>query len=221
MTLMHWGILGLAYLVGSIPFGVLVARSRGVDIMKVGSGNVGATNVYRTLGKGPGLTVFLLDVLKGAFPSAYAAYLFHDKPFGFAAGIAAVVGHAFSPWLKFRGGKGIATGLGALFGNTPIVALITFGTFLLVLVTTRYVSIASLVASFAIIPYGIAFGEPWPVLLGFTGLAIFVLVKHRPNIERLRAGTELKFSFGGPKKEEAPPAGEPAETPPERNGEGD
>ena len=126
---MSWLLISLGFALGSIPFGFMVAKAKGVDIREVGSGNIGATNVMRVLGKGPGIAVLLLDVLKGLIPSLCGHLIFHDKQIAFAAGVAAVFGHTFSPFLKFKGGKGIATGLGALLGSSPFVGLAAFSVF--------------------------------------------------------------------------------------------
>lgn len=163
--------------------------------MSVGSGNVGATNVYRTLGWGPGLSVFLLDVAKGALPAFVALLLLHDKTFAFAVGMVAVLGHGFSPWLKFKGGKGIATGLGALLGSSPLVAVSVFGAFVAVLAVTRYVSLASILAAASLVGFGVLFHDPAPMLIGYSLLFVFVLIKHTSNITRLIAGSERKFSL--------------------------
>lgn len=197
MTVDHLLFILGAYLVGAIPFGVLVARARGVDIMKVGSGNTGATNVWRTLGKGPGLVVFALDVAKGLIPAAFATQHFGRADVGLGMGLVAVLGHSFSPFLKFKGGKGIATGLGALIGSAPMVALCGFATFMVVLLATRYVSLGSMVAAASLLVWGWIFGSKPLVMAGLAVIATFVIVRHRPNIVRLREGTESKFDFKG------------------------
>lgn len=193
------------YLLGSLPFGAWVARLKGVDITQVGSGNIGATNVVRTLGWGPGLVVFALDVAKGWGPS-FAAFLLAPiagmEPMDQAicAGIAAVMGHTFSPFLKFKGGKGVATALGAVLGASPLIAGVGFGTFLLVLGVSRYVSLSSVVAVSVVIVFAFAFRYP-PVFTGVvTAICLYVIVKHRANMARLRTGTEPKL--GQKKKEE-------------------
>ena len=189
----------VGYLLGSIPFGVIIARAKGVDIMSKGSGNVGATNVYRTLGKGPGLTVFALDVLKGLLPAG-GTYLLTDVQWiAFAAGMASIVGHSLSPWIGFKGGKGIATGLGALLGSTPAVALSAFGVFLVFLGATSYVSLASLLAAAVLAPFGYLYGDGLPLVYSYLGLAAFIVWRHRANIRRLLKGEEPKFSFAAKK----------------------
>ena len=205
-------LLIVAYLVGGIPFGVLVARARGVDILKVGSGNIGATNVGRVLGKGPGLAVWGLDVLKSLLPTLVAraalplgAGILAPETCWFLVGAAAILGHCASPFLGFRGGKGISTALGAMVGTAPLVALGCFVLFALVLGTTRYMAIASTVGVFSVVVFAAIFGVTPQLVPVFLLLALFVLYRHRTNFARLQAGTEPKFSFS---KAGAPPDGD-------------
>ena len=206
-------LLVASYAVGSVPFGMLVAKAQGIDLMQAGSGNIGATNVGRVLGKGPGVAVLLLDVAKGFVPSFAFPMLAGPEPnlvwtrheFGLICGIAAILGHMFSPFLKFKGGKGIATGLGMLLGATPVVGLVALVTFVVVVAISRIVSVASLVAITAMVTAGFVVEKSawfWSVL-GLLWLSI--TVKHKPNIERLLKGEEPKFSFGKPKP--SPPEG--------------
>jgi glycerol-3-phosphate acyltransferase PlsY len=183
-----------AYFIGAIPFGFLIARLKGVDILKMGSGNIGATNVIRVLGKKLGLTVFALDVLKGFIPT-FCAYLFCGRSdlVAFCVGMGAVAGHCLSPFLRFKGGKGVATGLGVLFGACPLVAVSAFGVFVLILGFSRFVSLSSIVASVALIPLGVAFHVHAALLWAFAALALFVIYRHRANLKRLREGAEPKF----------------------------
>lgn len=197
MTIQQIWILLLGYAVGSIPVGVLVAKRYGVDLMKVGSGNVGATNVGRVIGKGPGLFVFLMDVAKGWIPGFTATMLGEPKDFALLAGISAIIGHSFSPFLKFKGGKGIATGLGAFLGSTPIVALSAFSVFLVLFGTIRWVSVGSLAAAVSLPIFGFLFKDPTSVIVGEGLITIFIWIRHIPNIKRLMAGTEPKFRWGG------------------------
>lgn len=185
-----------AYLVGAVPFGVLVARARGVDILHVGSGNIGATNVWRTLGMGPGLVVFALDVAKGLAPALALGWYTGNALQALLGGLAAVAGHSLSPFLRFRGGKGVSTGLGALLGSVPEVAGVAFAVFAIVLLATRWVSLGSILASLALVGASWAMREdPW--IVGLCALlAAFVVFKHRGNIRRLLSGTEPKFTFG-------------------------
>lgn len=179
-----------AFLLGSIPFGFLAGRLRGVDIRKHGSGNIGATNVMRELGVVPGVAVLLLDVLKGLIPVLLARRWELDAWWVMGAGLLAITGHTFSPFLAFRGGKGIATSLGVLLGLSPVVAAASLGLFLWAAWLTRYVSLGSLVAAptqallFWLLPHPLPYR-----LLGLLA-ALFVIAKHRGNIERLRSGTE-------------------------------
>ncbi len=186
-----------AFLLGSVPFGVLVAKSKGIDILNTGSRSIGATNVYRTLGRGPGFFVLVLDVLKGLIPALLARIWFPDPIFPFGIGLCAVVGHSLSPWLKFRGGKGIATGVGALLGSIPLVALSGLAFFLICLLLTRYVSVGSIVAALFLAPLGYAFGLPIAMTITLALLGLFVVYRHKSNIIRLMNGTEPKFDWGG------------------------
>lgn len=185
----------VAYGLGAIPFGVLIARSRGIDLFKVGSGNVGATNVKRALGKGPALLVFALDVLKGAAPAVGARLLTGSPEWALAAGLAAIAGHCLSPFLRFRGGKGVATGLGMLSGAAPLVAVSALGLFLASMAVWRYVSLSSIVAAASLLPLGLLYGDSPVMLASYGVLGVFVIWRHRANIARLRNGTESKFEW--------------------------
>lgn len=189
----------IGFLAGSIPFGLLVARSKGVDIRKHGSGNIGATNVLRVVGKPYGIAVFVLDFLKGLGPVILAGQAATLSPtLAIATGLLAILGHNYSPWVGFKGGKGIATSAGVLAGLFPIalaVGLLVWG---LVFKTTKYVSLASMAAAAAIPATEIvrsAMAGKWePVSLGFTLLiAVLAIWRHRSNIRHLRAGTEHRF----------------------------
>lgn len=196
-----------SYLLGSIPFGVLIARAKGIDLMKVGSGNTGATNAMRVLGKGPGFLVFALDLLKGLIPPLVGRWLFPDRQeFWMFAGSMAIIGHSFSPFLKFKGGKGISSALGMTLGTSPFVALSAFVVFSISLRTSRYMSLASMIAIISTIPLGLLFKDsPW-VIGGYSVMIVFIVYRHRANIKRLKEGTEPKFRFGKtvepPKSEE-------------------
>lgn len=203
----------ISYCLGSIPFGLLVARTQGVDIMNVGSGNIGATNVIRALGAKFGLLVFGLDVLKGAVPGILAHFLVTEKTYSvdpqawaFLFGCIAMMGHMFSPFLKFKGGKGIATGLGATLGSIPVTGLLAFGAMIIVTAFSRYVSLGSLVAVALTIPLSIFVVKDSPQVLPFlVTLVIFIFYKHRTNIQRLIQGTENKFTFRKNEKVEQDP----------------
>lgn len=191
-----------AFLVGSIPTGYLVARARGVDIRQHGSGNIGATNVLRTLGKPLGVFVFVADALKG-FAAVWLAQRLGNAELsawlGIAAAVAVIAGHNYTPWLGFRGGKGIATSAGVLLALTPWTVPVIVAVWFIVFKTTRYVSIASIAASIAV-PLSVA-GLWWGNVAGNAPLLGFAIVisalaiwRHRSNIRRLREGTETRFT---------------------------
>ncbi len=191
-----------AFLLGSFPTGYLVARARGVDIREHGSGNIGATNVLRTLGKPLGVLVFAIDALKG-FSAVWIALRLGDAGtsawLGIVAAVAVIVGHNYTPWLGFKGGKGIATSAGVLLGLTPWTVLIITVVWLISFKVTRYVSVASIAASVAV-PLSVA-GLWWAGAGGNAPLLGFALVisalaiwRHRSNILRLRDGTEPRFT---------------------------
>lgn len=192
-------LCALSFLAGSIPFGWIAGRMKGMDIRQHGSGNIGATNVKRVLGWGPGLTVFALDVLKGAI-AGIAAAIWPDLAGGLAfadaaliTGICAFLGHMFTPWLGFKGGKGIATGLGAYLGASWIVGLSGFGAFVLLLLAFRYVSLASLLASALVLVLAVVLVQT-PVFIVLTSVAVgLIFWSHRANIGRLAKGQEPKF----------------------------
>lgn len=200
---MTFSLLLLAsYLLGAVPVGVLVARARGVDILKVGSGNIGATNVGRVLGTKAGIAVWALDVLKALVPVMVARALLHgrlgplDLQTGwFLVGGAAILGHCASPFLGFRGGKGISTALGAIVGTAPPVALCCFALFAVLLRVPGYMSFAAMVGVAAVIPFALLFGVTPQLMPVFALLTLFVVYRHRANILRLIDGTEPKFSF--------------------------
>jgi glycerol-3-phosphate acyltransferase PlsY len=195
-------LLVVAYLVGSIPFGLVVGRLfYGVDVRQHGSGNVGTTNVFRVLGKKAGVAVLICDMLKGYIPAAIAAALF-DPWFAIFIAAAPVVGHIYSIFLKGRGGKGIATGAAVVLALVPVVFAIILGVWIVLLLTTRYVSVASLAASFLVPVLTIAFREPLPYEIAGVLVAIIVWWAHRGNIQRLLAGEEnrvrLPWTSGRP-----------------------
>jgi len=192
------------YFLGSIPTGYLVAKSRGVDIRTVGSKNMGATNVFRILGKAPGIFVLLMDGLKGYAACAWVPGALlellrlanPDPPTShLIAGIAAVLGHNYTFWLNFKGGKGIATTGGVFLALAPAAVLVALAAWTIVFVFTRYVSAASLVAAVAL-PTAVCLTQRnWPLRIIAILLGIMAIYKHRANIERLRNGTENRISF--------------------------
>ena len=186
-------VLVLAYLFGSIPAGVLVARTYGVDIRKVGSGNIGATNVLRTLGWGPALVVAFFDVFKGGIAVLIArASGLEDWLLGGVA-LAAILGHNYSLFLGFKGGKGVATSFGTLLFLDPILALWTFPIGVSVMLITRYVSAGSMAGSVAATVLALALGRPpWEVATVFL-MAALIFWTHRENLKRLWEGTERRL----------------------------
>lgn len=191
-----------AYFLGALPFGVLISSALGVDIMTKGSGNIGATNVGREVGKLPSLIVFVADLLKGFVPAFVGGSALGGTSFSpewaVACGFVAVLGHSFSPALGFKGGKGVSSSLGVVFAATPVLALIGLGAFVLLMLLTQYVSLSSLVACFSL-PIMAVLMKDSVVLVGFyAALALYILVRHRANIARLISRQEPKFRFKKP-----------------------
>jgi acyl phosphate:glycerol-3-phosphate acyltransferase len=189
-----------AYLLGSVPFGLIAGfRIKGLDLREHGSKNIGATNVFRVVGKKWGIAVLLLDAIKGYVACILPAFFGQDLvlPFQLLLGISAILGHSFPVWLKFKGGKGVATSLGVFLAIAWVPTLITFGLWILCFSITRIISISSLVAA-AIFPVMILWryaGTPGiRFLLPISiALAVFIFSTHRANIQRLRQGTEKKL----------------------------
>ncbi|WP_027481959.1 glycerol-3-phosphate 1-O-acyltransferase PlsY [Deinococcus pimensis] len=185
--------LVLAYLLGGIPAGAWVARARGVDIQKVGSGNTGATNVLRTLGWGPGLAVALFDILKGALVVVLARQLFDEPVIWALCGLLAVLGHNFSAFLRLKGGKGVATSLGTLVAIDPVAGSAALVIGFVCIVLTRFVSAGSMVGATAGLVVVLVLGRPWWEVLIVAVLAGLLVWQHRDNIRRLSSGTERRF----------------------------
>jgi len=220
----------IAFLLGSIPFGLLIAKSRGINIREHGSGNIGATNVLRIVGKKYGITCFVLDFLKGLIPAllGYNLYKFtgadetmtvgflrehafdmgtdqfRAQAFSVFTGLCAILGHNYSPWVNFKGGKGIATSAGVLAALMPVGLPILILIFFLTFKITRYVSLASIIGS-ASLPLVVLFGSwnhgklangTWnkPLLIFAIFIATMAIWKHRSNIKNLMNGTEYKFT---------------------------
>jgi glycerol-3-phosphate acyltransferase PlsY len=187
-----WLIIG--YLFGSIPFAVIIARARGVDIFKCGSGNPGATNVMRSVGKNEGRLCFLLDALKGFVPVLLAMLITKDSGFACAALVGSLLGHSFSFWIKFRGGKGVATTVGGLLALVPLVMFTGLLIWVAVFFASRYVSLASIVMAFWL-PFGAyLFHSSFSSLIVVTLVGALVILRHQKNIQRLLSGTENRFS---------------------------
>ncbi len=240
-SLIPWLIaITAAYLIGGIPFGVLIARSKGIDIRQHGSKNIGATNVWRVLGKKHGLLCFTLDFLKGAGPVLVAGIIFntlgaeslpaHTSWLWLGVAVASVVGHMHSPFLGFAGGKGVATGFGAMVAVWPHItaaALIALAVWIITLKIWKMVSISSCLAAIAM-PLAILLlstlarwpADPvtaWPYIALTTLVALLVIYKHRANLARVRAGTERRIGTPGSPGTSPPapptPSGTPAPRP--------
>jgi glycerol-3-phosphate acyltransferase PlsY len=204
-----------AYLLGSIPTGFLVGKAKGIDVRKVGSGNIGATNAFRILGKRAGIFVLVVDGLKGWVAVAYIPDVAHqifdsgglwDKPtwqwLKIIAAISVILGHNYTCWLKFKGGKGIATSAGVLAALVPVAMIISLATWVIVCVLTRYVSLASIAASL-ILPFAV-WAIPdygWNLVFITALMATLAIYKHKGNISRLLNGTENRLG-----RKKVPPA---------------
>ena len=203
-----------AYLLGAVPFGLIIAAAHGKDLRSIGSGNIGATNVSRALGRKWAYLCFCLDVLKGLVPTT-AAILLCSSPPGIAelflclsVGGAAILGHIFPIYVKFKGGKGVATSFGIALGLWPyytVCAAFAMAVWIAVVLIWRYVSLASIVASIAfplVLVLAIALNQSWdfinlwPLLTAATAIPLMVIIRHRENIKRLLAGTESKVLRG-------------------------
>jgi glycerol-3-phosphate acyltransferase PlsY len=204
----------VAYLLGSIPTGYLVAKSRGVDIRTVGSGNIGATNVFRILGKPAGIFVLTVDALKGFVSCYFVGRFIYQALVGpveedsaasdyleIIGGFLAIIGHNYTCWLKFKGGKGIATSAGVVLGLLPAALAVSLGVWLVTFALTRYVSLASIAGAF-VLPFATWWlvRSPRMIVVGAV-IGALAICKHRSNIQRLMNGTESRF---GKKKENAP-----------------
>jgi len=202
-TLLIAGLLVLAYLIGGIPFGYLLVRlTTGKDVRSIGSGNIGATNVLRTTGRGWGVLTLLLDVAKGYLAVWIMLRATHGSElFAGAAAVTVLIGHAFPVYLKFKGGKAMASYIGAGLCLAPAAVGVCAVVFVLVVTVWRYISIGSIVAS-AVFPLVVwlMYRPGWPLLAAIVAASALVIWRHRSNIQRLRAGTESVFRFGGKKQ---------------------
>ena len=195
MSLFVW-LIG-AYLVGSIPASLLVARiAKGIDIRQHGSGNPGATNVYRVCGPVPGIIAFAADFLKGFLPVLLALrYLGNGNPLSaLAVGLACILGHVFTVFLRFKGGKGVATGAGVFFALLPLPALFAFILFWVIFFLTGYISLSSIAAAVFLPAYCWISRVPTAVSIVVTAVAAIIIYRHRTNIRNLIEGKEYKFS---------------------------
>ncbi len=194
----YWWLLLGAYVIGATPFGFIAGKMKGIDIRQHGSGNIGATNVLRTLGKPIGITVLVMDILKGLLPVVFAQSLSDNSLVHVVTAIATILGHNYTFWLGFKGGKGIATTGGAVLPIMPFAIVAAVIVWIITVKTTRYVSVASIAAAITI-PLiitirGLIQNNLDAVVLGL-GLFVCILAiwKHRSNIGRLRRGEELQF----------------------------
>lgn len=200
------GVALISYLIGSVPAGYLAGRIAGIDIRKAGSGNIGATNLLRVLGKRYGYPVFLFDFAKGTAAVEISILIFKSihhaevsrELCAILAGVSSVIGHSYPMWLGFKGGKGVATSFGVVFGLIPLAALIAVMVWLITFGTTRYVSVASMTAALAL-PITVLVMLYVKLLSGLTlllfsiCLAAIVIWRHRSNLSRLMSGTEPRF----------------------------
>lgn len=192
-----------AYFFGAIPFALIIGKLHGVDIRKVGSGNVGATNVTRAVGPVQGKICFVLDLLKGAIPVLAAQILLPGNyAIAISAGAIAILGHMFPVYLKFKGGKGVSTGAGAALALAPLPLLCALVLWVVLFLVTRYVSVASIAAAAALPVFAFVFrflnignvtAKSMPVLIFFCAIAAITVYRHRSNIKRLLEGTENRF----------------------------
>ncbi len=200
----------VSYLLGSVPFGLIIARAHGKDLRNIGSGNIGATNLSRALGKKWAYFCFCLDVLKGMLPMLAGIKLISVPPniaelfLWLAAGTAAVLGHIFPIYIKFKGGKGVATSFGVALGLWPyytVCAAVSMAIWVVVVLAKRYISLASIVASivFPVVLILAILLAPtwnltnlWPLFIAAIAISLMVVIRHRENIKRLLAGTESK-----------------------------
>ncbi len=190
-----WMAIVAAYLVGAIPVGVILSRIHGKDPRNVGSGNIGATNVMRTAGKTTGLITLAGDIVKGLVPTLLASWYFPEPSVAASVGFAAFLGHLFPVYLKFRGGKGVATAMGVFLVLSPLSIGIGAVVFVLVLLVTRFVSLGSLVGTVCIPITMIFLPSPREYLFLSLATAILVFIKHKENIARLISGRENKIGL--------------------------
>ena len=191
---MRAAVILAGYLIGSIPFALIVARRRGTDLRQVGSGNLGAANVMRASGVTAGVLVAVLDMAKGAASVWLAARVSDGAELPAAAGLAAILGHIYPIWLRFRGGKGVATACGVFSVLTPLAVPPALAIFAVTVWLTKYISLGSVLASIALPPIAYALGSPAPAVLAAAAAAVIIVFRHRSNVLRLRMGTERRVS---------------------------
>lgn len=187
-------LLAAAFVIGSIPFGIITAKAHGIDLKKVGSGNIGATNVLRALGKRPAMITLLGDILKGTLAVAIGKYAGVGLIYEGLVGMSAILGHNFSIFLGFRGGKGVATSMGVLLLYIPYGAAVTIAIWILVVLITKYSSLGAIV-SFTLLPLNVLLIDSQDKTRFFIAVLIsfFIIIRHQDNIRRLLKGTERKI----------------------------
>ncbi len=197
------------YLLGAIPFGYLAGRAKGVDLRTLGSGNIGAANAFRNLGRSWGIGVMAGDIGKGVVGALIGRWL-TDDPWPIFVGAAVMVGAIFPVWLRFNGGKGVAAGGGVMIGLFPIVSACLLPLWLVIVLTSRMTSLASILTAAAFTPLALAFGYPWQYLILAGAMSLLVIVRHRANIRRLLTGKEARIELRKAKRAQTPatpPAG--------------
>jgi glycerol-3-phosphate acyltransferase PlsY len=180
------------YLLGSVPFAYLLSRRRGIDLRRVGSGNIGASNVLRTSGVRPAVVAMCLDVVKGAVAVLVAERLAVGAAAPVAAGVASVLGHVCPVWLRFRGGKGVATAAGVFAVIAPVALAVACGVFVVAVWVTRYISVGSLAGAISLVGLTALGEHPLVVPLGASLSAVIIISRHRANLRRLFSGTERR-----------------------------
>lgn len=190
-------LITVSYIIGSIPSGLILGKQIWhTDLREHGSKNIGATNAFRTLGKNAALLIFACDALKGAFGVWLGGYLLATPLALVLGGIAAIIGHNWSIFLGFKGGRGVATGLGVIAMLVPMITAIVFATWAVIVYLTRYVSLASIIAAACVPIWMIVLGEQTEIVVFGVIAALFVIVRHKANIVRLMNGTESKIKAG-------------------------
>lgn len=187
-------LLVFGYLIGAVPFSLLIGKwFYKIDLREHGSGNIGTTNTFRILGKKAGIIVLIMDMMKGAIP-VWTAMLINTDFHVFLPGLAAALGHVYSIFLKFKGGKAVATSAGAVLAYNPLMFAILLSVFLLTLKTSKYVSLSSIVSAVLFFILSLVFWDP--LLIGFSFIiAVVIVVRHISNIRRIMDGTESKITF--------------------------
>jgi glycerol-3-phosphate acyltransferase PlsY len=202
MILLFFGLI-ISYLIGSIPTAYIFGRLfKGIDIRKYGSGNVGATNVFRVIGRLPGIIVLVIDILKGLLCVTYVASAFlyiapltRPELYRVLTGLTVILGHNWTVFLKFKGGKGVATSAGVVIGLIPKIFWLSFLVWFIAFSITGYVSVASIVASISVPLFTLAFNEPAEIVIFMSLLCLIIVYKHRSNIKRLQIGEEKRISL--------------------------